>query len=71
MTNNEIKRISRLLTSAACNRAMSDDCSKEGDHSGALHYQRKESADWVALYKEFGISNGAQEVHKKVAGVAA
>jgi hypothetical protein len=42
---------------------MGDDCTKDGDHSQALYWLRKEASDWAALYEEFGITNGAHEVH--------
>jgi hypothetical protein len=66
MKASELKRINKLLTSAAVNRIMGDDCTKDGDHSQALYWLRKEASDWAALYEEFGITNGAHEVHIKL-----
>ena len=66
MNKKELERINRLLTSATVNQMMGDDASKEGDHSQALYWLRKEAADWAALYEEFGISNGAHDVHIKL-----
>lgn len=66
MNKKELKRINRLLTSATVNRMMGDDATNEGDHSKALYWLRQEAADWAALYEEFGITNGAHEVHIKM-----
>tara|TARA_R100000353_G_scaffold176045_2_gene148489 strand:+ start:2703 stop:2924 length:222 start_codon:yes stop_codon:yes gene_type:complete len=61
MTKKEVKRINQLLNEAASASVQGDMATERGDHSKALQYLDKETNAMVALYEEFGITDGAHE----------
>jgi len=66
MTKRELDRINRLLNDAAAHRAIGDMATERGEHDKALKHLRTESEAWVALHEEFGITDGAHEVHARL-----
>ncbi|MEL0087740.1 MAG: hypothetical protein VW757_06650 [Halieaceae bacterium] len=61
MTKKELNRINELLNEAAATRVQGDMATDRGDHDKALTFLDRENAAMVALYEEFGITDGAHK----------